>query len=147
MNEDTAIHQSLIDLQLGDELQAEATAPTSEHSVQDPMEVDKEEESQETAIKEETPPPLSEFESLQASLAEKVYDAAAWNRLVDLAEESGDLAKVKEVYEALLKAYPNTVRLFFLYIVSIFTCLTRLNLNLLTLAFDVSQRPRHRLHI
>jgi Suppressor of forked protein (Suf) len=65
-------------------------------------------------------PPVSEYESLQAHLTQNRYDTSAWNKLVDLAEQSGDLAKVKQAYESLLQAYPNTVRLFFLYIVCIF---------------------------
>ncbi|KAF8528207.1 Suf-domain-containing protein [Hysterangium stoloniferum] len=60
-------------------------------------------------------PPLSEYDSLRAHLAQNRHDPPAWNRLIDLAEESGDLATVKDAYESLLQAYPNTVR-FFLFL-------------------------------
>ncbi|KAF8520032.1 hypothetical protein BU17DRAFT_89425 [Hysterangium stoloniferum] len=74
------------------------------------------EESTESPVKAESPP-VSEYDSLQARLAENRYDPSTWNKLIDLAEQSGDLAKIKEAYESLLQAYPNIVRLFFLYIV------------------------------
>lgn len=55
------------------------------------------------------PPPLSEWEQLRAQLREKPVDADAWLRLVDLAEESGDMQQIKDTYEGLLETYPNTV--------------------------------------
>lgn len=39
------------------------------------------------------------------------YSESAWNALLDFAEESSDLEKIKEAYEALLQKYPNTVRI------------------------------------
>jgi Suppressor of forked protein (Suf) len=83
-------------------------------------------ESPDVVVKAESPP-VSEYESLQAHLAQNRYDPGAWNKLIELAEQSGDLPKVKQAYESLLQAYPNTVRLFFLYIVCISCCLTRMN--------------------
>ena len=96
----------------------------TEHSLPQP----KQEQDQPEVLNQEIPnvpvkaesPPVSEFESLQAQLAQNRYSSSAWNKLVDLAEQSGDLAKIKQTYESLLQAYPNTVRLFFLYIVCIF---------------------------
>lgn len=52
---------------------------------------------------------LSEWDLLRAQLREKPHNPEGWNRLVVLAEESGDIEKVKESYEALLEMYPNTV--------------------------------------
>lgn len=69
-------------------------------------------------VKSESPP-VSEYESVQVHLTQNRYDASAWNKLVDLAEQSGDLSKIKQAYESLLQAYPNTVRFFFLYAVCI----------------------------
>ncbi|KAH9928857.1 uncharacterized protein B0H18DRAFT_999082 [Fomitopsis serialis] len=57
---------------------------------------------------EPTPSPPSEWEQLRAQLREKPYDADGWLRLVDLAEDSGDIDRIKETYEGLLEAYPNT---------------------------------------
>ena len=98
------------------------------HDGEQPTTPPKQEQAQPEVSHQETPsvpikpesPPVSEYESLQAHLAQNRYDSSTWNKLVDLAEQSGDLAKVKQAYESLLQAYPNTVRLFFLYIVCIF---------------------------
>jgi hypothetical protein len=54
--------------------------------------------------------PVSEWDALQTSLRESPHDTEGWNKLVRLAEDSGDLEKIKEAYECLLKMYPNTVR-------------------------------------
>jgi hypothetical protein len=53
---------------------------------------------------------ISEWDALRASLRENSHDTEGWNKLVRLAEDSGDLEKIKEAYESLLKMYPNTVR-------------------------------------
>lgn len=53
----------------------------------------------------------SEWDLLRAQLREKSHDPEGWNKLAALAEESGDIEKVKESYEALLEMYPNTVSL------------------------------------
>ena len=54
--------------------------------------------------------PVSEWDALRSSLRESPHDTEGWNKLVRLAEDSGDLEKIKEAYECLLKMYPNTVR-------------------------------------
>jgi hypothetical protein len=54
--------------------------------------------------------PVSEWDALRTSLRESPHDTEGWNKLVRLAEDSGDLEKIKEAYESLLKMYPNTVR-------------------------------------
>ena len=60
---------------------------------------------------EPTPPPQSEWDQLRAQLREKPVDADSWLKLVDLAEDSGDMEKIKETYEGMLETYPNTVRI------------------------------------
>ncbi len=54
--------------------------------------------------------PVTEWDALGTSLRETPHDTEGWNKLVRLAEDSGDLEKIKEGYESLLKMYPNTVR-------------------------------------
>jgi hypothetical protein len=54
--------------------------------------------------------PVSEWDALRTSLRESPHDTDGWYKLVRLAEDSGDLEKIKEAYECLLKMYPNTVR-------------------------------------
>ena len=67
------------------------------------------EESQPTpvAVPEE---PVSEWDALRASLRDNPHNTEGWNKLIRLVEDSGDLEKIKEAYESLLKMYPNTVR-------------------------------------
>ena len=60
-----------------------------------------------TAVEEE---PSSEWDVLRTSLRENTHDTEGWNKLVRMAEDSGDLEKIKDAYESLLKMYPNTVR-------------------------------------
>ncbi|KAI0922183.1 hypothetical protein AcW1_004043 [Taiwanofungus camphoratus] len=57
---------------------------------------------------EPTPPPPSEWDTLRAQLRQRPYDADSWLKLVDIAEDSGDIEKIKATYEGLLEAYPNT---------------------------------------
>ena len=54
--------------------------------------------------------PQSEWDILRAQLRESPLNPDGWLKLVGLAEDSGDLEKIKETHEALLRAYPNTVR-------------------------------------
>ncbi|KZT13241.1 Suf-domain-containing protein [Laetiporus sulphureus 93-53] len=61
-----------------------------------------------TVKQEPTPPPTSEYDQLRAQLRQKPFEADTWLRLVDIAEDSGDIEKIKETYEGLLEAYPNT---------------------------------------
>ncbi|KAI0637539.1 Suf-domain-containing protein [Trametes polyzona] len=61
------------------------------------------------AVKQDpTPPPQSEWDRLRAQLREKPVDADGWLKLVDLAEDSGDIEKIKNTYEGMLETYPNT---------------------------------------
>ncbi|KAI8984849.1 hypothetical protein BD414DRAFT_489442 [Trametes punicea] len=66
--------------------------------------------SQESAVvkHEPTPTPQSEWDRLRAQLREKPVDADGWLNLVDLAEDSGDIEKIKDTYEGMLETYPNT---------------------------------------
>ncbi|KAL5512152.1 hypothetical protein ACEPAG_3673 [Sanghuangporus baumii] len=50
----------------------------------------------------------SEWSQKLSYAQDNPYSDAAWNALLDFAEESGDLEKIKEAYEALLQKYPNT---------------------------------------
>ena len=54
--------------------------------------------------------PQSEWDLIRAQLRETPQNPEGWNKLTDLAEESGDLEKIKDSYEGLLQTYPNTVR-------------------------------------
>ncbi|THH17582.1 hypothetical protein EW146_g3251 [Bondarzewia mesenterica] len=53
--------------------------------------------------------PPSDWDLLRAQLREKPHDPEGWNRLINLSEDSGELEKIKEAYEALLEMYPNTL--------------------------------------
>ena len=59
---------------------------------------------------EQNDAPQSEWDALRAQLRESPLNPDGWLKLVELAEDSGDLEKIKETYEALLQTYPNTVR-------------------------------------
>ena len=59
---------------------------------------------------EQNDAPRSEWDILRAQLRESPLNPEGWLKLVELAEDSGDLEKIKETYEALLQTYPNTVR-------------------------------------
>lgn len=50
------------------------------------------------------------WEELRKATQAFPFNEAAWDKLLDKAEESGDLEKIKEAYEALLEKYPNNVR-------------------------------------
>ncbi|KAF8632394.1 hypothetical protein AX17_004835 [Amanita inopinata Kibby_2008] len=51
---------------------------------------------------------MSEFDALFAKLKEKPHDPEGWRRLVDHAEQSGDIEKIRAAFDGLLKQYPNT---------------------------------------
>ncbi|KAK0184254.1 hypothetical protein F5146DRAFT_938870 [Armillaria mellea] len=53
-------------------------------------------------------PLVSEFDSLRAQLAEQPHSPALWKRLVEIAEQSGETAKIKVAFDSLLQQYPNT---------------------------------------
>ena len=46
---------------------------------------------------------------LRRRIAEDPWDTTAWESLVTLAGESGNLGKQREVYEALLSQFPTAV--------------------------------------
>ncbi|KAJ7735126.1 Suf-domain-containing protein, partial [Mycena maculata] len=52
--------------------------------------------------------PPSDYDALLARLQESPHDPESWKRLVDLVETSGDLPRIRQTYNALLKQYPNT---------------------------------------
>ncbi|KAJ7983053.1 Suf-domain-containing protein [Mycena polygramma] len=52
--------------------------------------------------------PLSDYDALMARLKESPHDPESWKRLVDEAETSGDIVRIREAYDALLAQYPNT---------------------------------------
>lgn len=66
------------------------------------------EQEQVTSQPQQDPP--SEWEVLREQVRSKPGDSDSWLKLVDVAVESGDYERVNETYEALLEAYPNTVR-------------------------------------
>lgn len=74
---------------------------------------------------EQNDTPQSEWDVLRAQLRESPLNPDGWLKLVELTEDSGDLEKIKETYEALLQTYPNTVCILF------FRVLCRLVLNIL----------------
>lgn len=59
---------------------------------------------------EQTDATQSEWDTIRVQLRESPLNPDSWLKLVELAEDSGDLEKIKETYEALLQTYPNTVR-------------------------------------
>lgn len=61
--------------------------------------------------REPVPPvPVSEYDQLLMSLKKHPHSSGNWNRLIDVAEQSKDMEKIKTAYESLLQVYPNTVR-------------------------------------
>ncbi|KAJ7738637.1 Suf-domain-containing protein [Mycena metata] len=50
----------------------------------------------------------SDFNTLMGCLKGNPHDPERWKRLVDVAESSGDVPRIREAYDALLKQYPNT---------------------------------------
>jgi hypothetical protein len=69
---------------------------------------------EQTDVKESQEPaqdPPSEWDVLRKQLIETPYNPDGWKRLVEMAETSGEIDKIKEAYEALLVAYPNTVHM------------------------------------
>ncbi|EPQ59815.1 Suf-domain-containing protein [Gloeophyllum trabeum ATCC 11539] len=66
--------------------------------------------SMETVATEPAEPsePPSEWDLLQTRLHDNPHDTEAWHKLVNLAESSGDIEKIKTAYDQLLQTYPNT---------------------------------------
>ncbi|KAG8827959.1 mRNA 3'-end-processing protein rna14 [Serendipita sp. 399] len=54
--------------------------------------------------------PANPFEALQTHLRDDPHDVAAWQDLVNIAEDTGDFKLINEAYSSLLKAYPNTIQ-------------------------------------
>lgn len=78
------------------------TAPNSQESI------DNEQPKQEQEV-QQPKPFISEWQLLRDRLHESPHDPEGWNRLVELAENSGNINEIKETYETLLETYPNTV--------------------------------------
>lgn len=56
--------------------------------------------------------PPSEYELVKQHLKENPQDNDQWRRLIDIAEESEDVERIKETYDLLLEQFPNNVRVF-----------------------------------
>ncbi len=67
----------------------------------------------EATIRPSSPPepPKSEYETLSEHLAKDPFDGVAWQALTTLADHSGNLEMVSNVYDRLLEVFPNTVGL------------------------------------
>ncbi|KAG5641047.1 hypothetical protein DXG03_006292 [Asterophora parasitica] len=53
-------------------------------------------------------PAPTEYEALATELKEMPHNPESWRRLIDVAENSGDITKVRASFDALLQQYPNT---------------------------------------
>ncbi|KAJ7020973.1 hypothetical protein C8F04DRAFT_973367 [Mycena alexandri] len=51
---------------------------------------------------------ISDFNALMRRLKESPHDPVCWKKVVDVAEWSGDICRIREAYDGLLKQYPNT---------------------------------------
>jgi len=60
-------------------------------------------------VEEQATAPTTPFEGLQSHLHDHPYDTVAWQDLINIAEDSGDLKLIGTAYDSLLKVYPNTV--------------------------------------
>lgn len=94
---------------------------------------------------EQTDVPQSEWDTIRAQLRESPLNPDGWLKLVELAEDSGDLEKIKETYEALLQTYPNTVcnlscRVLFHLILNTLTIFVSLALKFATLITSLTRR-------
>ncbi|GLB33223.1 putative suf-domain-containing protein [Lyophyllum shimeji] len=56
----------------------------------------------------DTIPTPTEYDQLRAELRERPHNPEAWRRLIDNAENSGEIEKIRESFDALLQQYPNT---------------------------------------
>jgi cleavage stimulation factor subunit 3 len=50
----------------------------------------------------------SNYDILMARLKKSPHDPESWKRLINIVESSGDIPQIREVYDTLLKHYPNT---------------------------------------
>jgi cleavage stimulation factor subunit 3 len=63
-------------------------------------------------IKAESPArTASDFDVLFADLKEHPHNPDGWRRLVEMAESGGEAEKIRMIFDALLRQYPNTVSL------------------------------------
>jgi len=70
----------------------------------------KPESSQDTqVVDDQAAAPSTPFEALQSRLHDHPHDTVAWQDLINVAEDSGDLKLISTAYDSLLKVYPNTV--------------------------------------
>ncbi|KAF5371988.1 hypothetical protein D9615_008143 [Tricholomella constricta] len=53
-------------------------------------------------------PTPTEYDALTAEVREKPHNPDAWRRLIELAENSGEIEKIRAAFDALLHHYPNT---------------------------------------
>jgi cleavage stimulation factor subunit 3 len=98
MNGDGDTTQPTAEMQQALDQLSSDTVPNSQESIK---EQPKEEEMPQQ-------PTLSEWQTLRNRLRDSPHDSEGWNRLVELAESSGEIDEIKETYEALLETYPNT---------------------------------------
>jgi hypothetical protein len=96
-------------------------------------------------VEDQVAAPATPFEGLQNHLREHPYDIVAWQDLVNIAEDSGDLKLINTAYDSLLKVYPNTVSLQ-LKLTSLKTsdsglCLCCVFLSLCATLFDILPLP------
>lgn len=89
---------------------ADLTQPTSEILSALSMKSEEVDEAPPTQTEPQAPPP-SEYDSLTAQLAENPHNPDGWRSLIRVAEDTGDIEKIGAAYDALLKQYPNNVRL------------------------------------
>lgn len=63
-------------------------------------------------LKSEPPPEVptpTEYGALTAQAKEKPHNPETWRRLIDVAENTGEIEKIRAAFDALLQQYPNTV--------------------------------------
>ncbi|KAF8075815.1 hypothetical protein FPV67DRAFT_1469355 [Lyophyllum atratum] len=53
-------------------------------------------------------PTPTEYDQLAAEVRERPHNPEAWRRLIDIAENSGEIEKIRASFDALLQQYPNT---------------------------------------
>lgn len=86
-------------------------------------------------LKSEPPPEvptLTEYDALTAQAKEKPHNPETWRRLIDVAENTGEIEKIRAAFDALLQQYPNTV------------CDTRVSLVQSFVDYFSSPRPKLR---
>lgn len=64
------------------------------------------------SLKSEPPlevPTPTEYDAFTAQAKEKPHNPEIWRRLIDVAENTGEIEKIRAAFDALLQQYPNTV--------------------------------------